>query len=100
MRRHDGGQVDGGDPQLGPWSPSIEPCQLLIQTDQGSESLAPAFRQQLEDHKISCSMSSKGCCWNNAVVENFFSTLKHQLDLDVDAETPNSPEPLIMQLAF
>jgi transposase InsO family protein len=27
------------------------------------------YRQLLEDHKISRSMSAKGCCWDNAVVE-------------------------------
>ena len=36
-------------------------------------------------------MSSKGCCWDNAVVESFFSTLKHELGLDDDAEILNSP---------
>ncbi|MCP9789797.1 hypothetical protein KBY99_12545 [Cyanobium sp. Maggiore-St4-Cus] len=27
------------------------------------------YRQLLEDHKISRSMSAKGCCWDNTVVE-------------------------------
>jgi transposase InsO family protein len=27
-------------------------------------------------------MSAKGCCWDNAVVESFFSTVKYELDLD------------------
>ena len=57
----------------------IEPEQLLIHTDQGS-------------HKISCSMSAKGWCWDNTGVESFCSTLKHELDLDDDAETRNSPQ--------
>jgi transposase InsO family protein len=78
----------------------IEPDQLLIHTDQGSQYRATAYRQLLENHKISCSMSAKGCCWDNAVVESFFSTLKHELDLDDDAETMNSPQQLIRNLAF
>jgi transposase InsO family protein len=53
----------------------IEPDQLLIHTDQGSQYRAMAYRQLLENHKISCSMSAKGCCWDNAVVESFFSSL-------------------------
>ena len=33
----------------------------------------------LEDHGIECSMSRKGDCWDNAVVESFFGTLKTEL---------------------
>jgi len=78
----------------------IEPDRLLIHTDQGSQYRATAYRQLLENHKISCSMSAKGCCWDNAVVESFFSTLKHELGLDNDAEILNSPQQLIRHLAF
>ena len=78
----------------------IEPDQLLIHTDQGSQYRATAYRQLLEGRKISCSMSAKGCCWDNAVVESFFSTLKHELGLDDDAEILNSPQQLIRQMAF
>ncbi len=78
----------------------IEPDQLLIHTDQGSQYRATAYRQLLENHKISCSMSAKGCCWDDAVVESFFSTLKHELGLDDDAEILNSPQQLIRKLAF
>ncbi len=77
----------------------IEPDRLLIHTDQGSQYRATAYRQLLENHKISCSMSAKGCCWDNAVVESFFSTLKHELGLDDDAEILNSPQQLIRHLA-
>jgi putative transposase len=45
-------------------------------------------------------MSAKGCCWDNAVVESFFSTLKHELGLDYAAEILNSPQQLIRHLAF
>lgn len=78
----------------------IEPDRLLIHTDQGSQYRATAYRQLLNNHKISCSMSAKGCCWDNAVVESFFSTLKHELGLDDDAEILNSPQQLIRHLAF
>jgi putative transposase len=78
----------------------IEPDQLLIHTDQGSQYRATAYRQLLEGRKISCSMSAKGCCWDNAVVESFFSTLKHELDLDDDAGILNSPQQLIREMAF
>jgi transposase InsO family protein len=68
----------------------IEPDQLLVHTDQGGQYRATAYRQRLVAHQISCSMSAKGSCWDNAVVESFFSTLKHELDLDDDAETPSA----------
>jgi len=45
-------------------------------------------------------MSAKGCCCDNAVVESFFSNLKHELALDDDAEILNSPQRLIRRLAF
>jgi transposase InsO family protein len=78
----------------------IESDQLLVHTDQGSQYRAAAYRQLLENHKISCSMSAKGCCWDNAVVESFFSTLKHELGLDDAAEILNSPQQLIRRMAF
>ncbi len=64
----------------------IEPDRLLVHTDQGSQYRATAYRQRMVTHQISCSMSAKSCCWDNAVVESFFSTLKQELDLDDDAE--------------
>ena len=33
----------------------------------------------LDDHDITCSMSRKGNCWDNAVMESFFSRLKVEL---------------------
>jgi putative transposase len=50
--------------------------------------------------KTAVAASATGCCWDNAVVESFFSTLKHELDLDDDAETLKNPQKLIRQLAF
>ena len=78
----------------------IEPDQLLIHTDQGSQYRANAYRQLLEIHKITPSMSAKGCCWDNPVAESFFSTLKHELDLDDDANVLNTSQQLQRKLAF
>jgi len=50
--------------------------QLLIHTDQGSQYRATDYRELLKKHQVRCSMSAKDCCWDNAVVESFFSTLK------------------------
>jgi putative transposase len=78
----------------------VEHDQLLIHTDQGSQYRATAFRERLEAHGITCSMSAKGCCWDNAVVESLFSTLKHELGLDDDAVARISPQQLQRDLAF
>ena len=53
----------------------VEPETLLLHTDQGSQYRATDYRVLLKKHEISCSMSAKVCCWDNAVVESLFSTL-------------------------
>ena len=78
----------------------VEPDQLLIHTDQGSQYRANDYRELLQKEKITCSMSAKGCCWDNAVVESFFSTLKLELDLDDDRDVLISPQQLRRDLAF
>jgi putative transposase len=45
-------------------------------------------------------MSARGCCWDNAVVESFSSTLKQELGLDDETVLLNSPQQLIRHLAF
>jgi transposase InsO family protein len=45
-------------------------------------------------------MSARGCCWENAVVESFFSTLKLELDLDDNREVLISAQQLQRDLAF
>jgi putative transposase len=45
-------------------------------------------------------MSAKGCCWDNAVVESFFSTIKLELNLDDYREVLITPQQLQRDLAF
>ena len=52
---------------------------LLHHSDRGSQYASGAYRDALRDHGITCSMSRKGNCWDNAVVESFFATLKKEL---------------------
>lgn len=52
------------------------PGELLHHSDQGSQYTAEDFQRLLADHGITCSMSRKGDCWDNAAMEAFFSTLK------------------------
>jgi putative transposase len=52
---------------------------LLHHSDRGIQYAAGDYQQLLADHGIVCSMSRKGNCWDNAVVESFFHTLKVEL---------------------
>ena len=52
---------------------------LLHHSDRGSQYASADFQQALLDSQIVCSMSRKGNCWDNAVVESFFGTLKCEL---------------------
>jgi transposase InsO family protein len=49
---------------------------LTHHTDRGSQYAANDYRKLLKARGITCSMSRKGNCWDNAVAESFFATLK------------------------
>ena len=49
---------------------------LLWHTDRGSQYDSDSHRKLLKQHGIQQSMSRKGNCWDNAVSESFFHTLK------------------------
>lgn len=51
---------------------------LIHHSDRGSQYASGAFRQLLQEQSIKGSMSRKGDCWDNAVVESFFGTLKQE----------------------
>ncbi|MBP1687015.1 MAG: transposase, partial [Deltaproteobacteria bacterium] len=55
------------------------PAQLVHYSDRGSQYASDAYRAVLREHGIVCSMSRRGNCWDNAVVESFFATLKTEL---------------------
>ena len=52
---------------------------LIMHTDRGSQYGAESYRRLLTPHGIEPSMSRKGNCWDNAVAESFFHTLKTEL---------------------
>lgn len=55
------------------------PSGLLVHSDQGCQYTSHAYRQVLSTRGLTCSMSRRGNCWDNAVAESFFSTLKTEL---------------------
>jgi putative transposase len=52
---------------------------LVHHSDQGSQYVSLAFGQAARDAGIAVSMGSRGDCFDNAVAESFFSTLKKEL---------------------
>ncbi len=52
---------------------------LLLHSDRGSQYASHDYRRLLESNGITCSMSRRGNCHDNAVMESFFATLKREL---------------------
>lgn len=52
---------------------------LLHHSDRGSQYAARRYGKLLDAHGVKPSMSRKGNCWDNSVVESFFGTLKNEL---------------------
>ena len=52
------------------------PRELLHHSDQGSQYTSEHFRELLNEHGITCSMSRAGEVWDNSAMESFFSSLK------------------------
>jgi len=63
------------------------PRGLVHHSDRGCQYASADYRRALEQHGVVQSMSRKGNCWDNAVAESFFATLKHDLVFDSDFVT-------------
>ena len=53
--------------------------EILHHTDQGSIYASEEYREKMQKHRLKASMSRKGDCYDNAVAESFFSTLKNEI---------------------
>ena len=51
---------------------------LLHHSDRGSQYTSDDYQQTLKTLNMTCSMSRTGCCYDNAVMERFFWSLKHE----------------------
>ncbi len=60
---------------------------LIFHSDRGSQYASDSYREILSDYGVNASMSRKGDCWDNAVAESFFHTLKIELVHHCDYET-------------
>ena len=56
---------------------------LIFHSDRGAQYTSKRFRNLLKQNAIKASMSGKGACWDNAVVERFFGSLKYEWLLKV-----------------
>ena len=59
---------------------------LVSHSDRGSQYASEDYRNALVASAITCSMSRKGNCWDNAVSESWFSTLKRELGESFQSE--------------
>jgi transposase InsO family protein len=53
--------------------------QVLLHSDRGVQYRGQEYQNVLKDNDIRCSMSRKGNCWDNAVMESFFGRFKVEL---------------------
>lgn len=65
--------------------PVIRP--LIFHSDRGIQYACSDFTQQLKGVPVRQSMSRKGNCWDNAVAESFFKTIKTELVYHIDFQT-------------
>ena len=54
------------------------PKGLIVHSDQGVQYASDKYRKLLNSYGFIGSMSKKGCCWDNAVAESFFGSLKQE----------------------
>jgi transposase InsO family protein len=52
---------------------------LIHHSDRGVQYASAGYREALDAADIECSMSRRANCWDNAVAESFFGTLKNEL---------------------
>ena len=55
---------------------------LIFHSDQGSQYASNEFRALIKNNGALPSMSRRGNCWDNAVAESFFKTIKSELIYD------------------
>ncbi|WP_193343390.1 IS3 family transposase [Pseudoalteromonas luteoviolacea] len=60
---------------------------LVFHSDRGSQYTSKHYRKLLENYGIRASMGDVGACWDNAVVERFFGSLKHDWLLKIPQPT-------------
>lgn len=70
---------------------------LLVHSDRGSQYASERYQTLLSENEFVCSMSRKGNCWDNAVAESFFHTLKTELIHHEDFQTREEAQQAIFE---
>ena len=73
------------------------PAGLIHHTDQGATYTSVAYQRQLQQTGLVPSMSRKGNCYDNAVAESFFSTLKNELVHEQTFHTHNDAQAAVFE---
>ncbi|MEQ1706689.1 MAG: IS3 family transposase [Rickettsiales bacterium] len=55
------------------------PKGVIVHSDRGSQYCSTQYQNMLLNNALKCSMSGKGCCYDNAAMESFFHSLKVEL---------------------
>ena len=58
------------------WQARGKPIDVMFHSDQGVQYSSTSFTTYLHDRRFVQSMSRRGNCWDNAVIESFFRSLK------------------------
>ena len=70
---------------------------LVFHSDRGSQYASKAFRRRLWRYRMRQSMSAKGNCYDNAVAESFFATLKKELVRDRPFDTRSAARTAVFE---
>ena len=65
------------------------PKGVIVHSDRGSQYCSNSYQKLITNYQLKCSMSGKGNCYDNAVCESFFHTLKTELVYRRQYETRN-----------
>ena len=71
---------------------------LIVHSDRGSQYASKDYRQLLKSNDFVGSISSKGDCWDNAVVESFFGSLKQERVQWIHYQTRYESQQDVLQL--
>jgi len=63
------------------------PSGVIVHSDRGVQYCSNGYQELLSLNSLVCSMSAKGCCYDNAAMESFFHTLKVELVHDERYQT-------------
>lgn len=73
------------------------PTGIIIHSDRGSQYCSKKYRDIIKFNRLIGSMSRRGNCWDNAIAESFFRTLKVELVQESRYVTRNQAKQSIFQ---